>query len=58
MQRWGCHDTYGEEEVADVVCDVNCDAHVCEVKAITQPDQCECDHVVPDQLLEVLPRLF
>ncbi len=50
--------TYGEEEIANVVGDVDCNAHLCEVKAIAQPDQRDRKEMVQDQLLEVLPRLF
>ena len=50
--------TYGKEEVADVVRDVDGDTDVGEVVAVAEIDQADGDDVVGDQLLEVLSRLF
>lgn len=45
---------YGEEKITDVVGDIDSKAHVSEVKAVAEPDQCECNNVVPNQLLKIL----
>ncbi len=50
--------TYGKEEIADVVGDVDGQTHVGEVEAVAQADEGQADDVVADQLLEVLARLF
>lgn len=50
--------THGEEEVTDIMGDVDGDTHVSKMEPITQPNQCESDDVVKDQLLEIFPGLF
>lgn len=49
---------YGKEEIANVVCDVHGQSHVCEMKAVAQRDQRQCDDMMPYQLSEVLSRFF
>ena len=49
---------YREEEVADIMCDVNSQAHVSEVEAIAQPYQRDGDNVMCNQLVEVFPGLL
>lgn len=36
------------------MCDVDTNTHVGEMEPIAQPDECQCDDVVSDKLLEVL----
>jgi len=50
--------TYGQEEIRDIVSDVDGDTHVREMEPVAQPDQADSDDVVGDQLLEILPRLL
>lgn len=40
------------------MCDVHCDAHVREMEAVAQPDQCQRDYVMQNQLFEILPGLL
>ena len=49
---------YREEEVTDIMCDVDSQAHVSEVEAIAQPYQRDGDYVMCHKLFEVLPRLL
>lgn len=44
----------GEEEVADVVGGVDCDADIRKMEAVAEGDEGEGDNVVADELLEVL----
>lgn len=48
----------GEEEVADVVGDVDSNAHVGEVEAVAEANESQTDNVVADELLEVLATLL
>ena len=41
-------ETYCEEEIADIVCDVDRQAHVGEMEAIAQPDQGERHDMMSD----------
>ena len=54
----GARETYGEEEITDIVGDVDGKTDVGEVKAVAQADESQADNVMADQLLEVLARLF
>ena len=38
--------------------DVDCNAHVCEVEAVAQPNKCKRDNMMANKLFEVLPRLL
>lgn len=49
---------YREEEIADIMGDVDSQAHVGEVEAIAQPDQRDGDDVMCHKLFEVLSRLL
>ena len=49
---------YRQEEIADIVRDVDCNAHVCEVEAVTQRNKCKRDNMMANELFEVLPRLL
>lgn len=48
----------GEEEVADIMCNVYGDAHVCKMKTVAESDQGGGDDVVRDELTEVLAPLL
>lgn len=50
--------TYSKEEVANVVRDVDSQAHVGEVEAVAEADERQTDKVVAHKLLEVLPGRF
>ena len=50
--------TYGEEEIADIMRDVDGQPHVGKMKAIAQPDQRERHNMMADQLFEILPWLL
>lgn len=49
---------YREKEIADVVCNIYRQSHICEMETITQPDQGECDDMVADQFFEITPGLL
>lgn len=55
---WEMGGTYGEEEIADVVRDVDGDSHIREMKAVAQSDQRQRHNMMSDQLFEILPRLL
>lgn len=50
--------TYSEEPVANVVRDVYREPHVCEMKPVAQPNQCQRDNMMPHQLPEIFPGLL
>jgi hypothetical protein len=50
--------TYSKKEVADIVGNVNRDAHVGEVESVAQGNKGQSDDVVQDELLEIFPGLF
>ena len=37
---------YCKEEITNVVRDIHCNAHVCKVKSVTQPDQRKRDDMM------------
>lgn len=49
---------YGQTEIANIVRDKHSDTHISEMKTIRQPDQRNSNDMMPDQLLEILPRLL
>ena len=49
---------YRQEEIRNVMRNIHRQAHIREMKSITQPNQCQRDHMVSDQLFEIFPRLF
>lgn len=50
--------TYRKEKVRNIVRDVDGDAHVSEMEAVAQTNQCQRHNMMQHQLLEVLPRLL
>lgn len=51
-------DTYREEEVRDIVCDIYRQAHIRKVESVAQSDKRKGDDMVTNELLEVLARLL
>lgn len=51
-------DTYREEEVRDIVCDIDRQAHIRKVESVAQSDKRKGDDMVTNELLEVLARLL
>lgn len=50
--------TYSEEEIGNVHGDVDGNSHICKVETVAQPDQSERNHMMQNQLFEILSRLL
>lgn len=50
--------TYGEEEIANIMRDVDRQAHIREMEAVAQPNQRKRHNMMADKLFEILPRLL
>lgn len=50
--------TYGEEEITNIMCDINSNAHIRKVKAIAEGNKSQCDNVMRNKLHEVLAPLL
>lgn len=51
-------ESYSKEEIRNIHGDVDSDSHVCEMEAVTQPDQSQSNDMMQDQLFEIFPRLL
>lgn len=58
MARKKGRTTHSQEEIRDVMRNIDGHPHVREMKAIAQPNQRQCNNMMPHQLLEILPRLL
>lgn len=50
--------TYREKEITNVMRNINCHSHVCEMEPITQPYQRQRHDVMPHELFEILSWFF
>ena len=41
FSRVGGEETYSKKEIANIMRDVHRQAHICEMKPVTQPNQCQ-----------------
>lgn len=54
----GGRGAYCQEEIADVMCDIDCDPHMREMEPVTQCNQRQGYYMMQDQFLEILSRLL
>ena len=50
--------TYRKEKVRDIMRNVDRNAHISEMEAVAEPNQCQRHNMMQHQLFEILPRLL